>query len=886
MSASNLGPLGAIFGRSEELAQVARMLDDGERLITVVGPPGIGKTTLASHAAAAHAERGAAEGGAWMVDLTAARSTEDVAAAIGAVFGVPPEGARIGHALAARGRMLVVLDNVEQIVEVIAGALTAWQRAAPRVQWIATSRELLRIRTERAFELAPLPAGEDAVRLLIERAAGYRPSEADRPFLRQIVEGLEGIPLAIELAATRLAVLGPRQLLERLPRLDLLAPGRRDASARQATLRAAIDWSWSLLRDSERTALAQCAVFRGGFDADAAEHVIRIEGGDIAPGAMSPLPDVRTAGGESVLDVLLALRDKSLVRADPAPSLAGETRLRLFESIREYAAEKLRESGANAARAAAERHARWYADAAERWAAAVHGLDGVRALQHLALDRDNLLAAVDAAHAHGDRETEARLVLALDPLLSTRGPSDRHLALLNRAVSLEGPDRPDPSRLVLEHRARAHLRRGSLTDAMRDLDAASELGHGDGALEARLLLDRADVHQAQGALDEARAALERAAELADGARDRLTQARVARSLGLLDHAQGRLVQAWTAYERAMTAFRAIGDRPSEAAVWQDYGSLRLQQGRLDEARAHYEQALSIARDVGDQRTIGLILGNLGILEQEHGRLEVAGNRFAEALGIFARLGDRLLQGHLLGYVAALCFEESHPDEARERYEDALALVRDVGDPRSEGVFLAGRGAVDATLGRHDAANEAFTQAAARLAEVGDPGLFAALDLHRGQLDAARGDWEAARARLDAFEGDDTRQKLLRASDDLRFALRMLKRAVVSRALVVAEDGTWFRTPGGERVDLATRDALRRIVAVLARRRQDAPGDPMPIEEIQQAGWPGERILAEAAGNRVGVALTSLRKLGLRDVLIRKGEGYLFDPDVPMVLTTV
>jgi tetratricopeptide (TPR) repeat protein len=674
--------------------------------------------------------------------------------------------------------------------------------------------------------------------------------------------------------------------------LELLSRGRRGASDRQATLRGAIEWSWSLLEAWEQGALAQCSVFRGGFAAETAEELVDISAHDDAP---------------SVLEVLAALRDKSLLRSHTVPELPGETRLRLYVSVREYAAARLAQTGGTAR--AALRHAETFTALGERWAAELHGPNGIEARTRLALERDNLLAAattcqlgdgvrVDTQVGDGEklatRELGLRLIGPLDALLSTRGPFDRHLVLLDRGVQIAATAPASVRASIFLARARALRHRGRMAESLRDLEDAIGIAEGgDLSFLARLELERAEVHQAQGRIDEARSALSRARDLLPRSDDGATRGRIERSLGLLYHSQGRLDDAWESYARAQTLFRQKGDVTAEATVLHYFGSLRLQQGRLDEARAHYERALELERQIGDTRVVGSILGNLGILEQELGRLGPARARFGEALECIREVGDRTLEGHLLGYLAGLALEEGELDEAHARYEDAITLLRDIGDKRLEGLFLAVRGALDARLGREASATEAFEASSALLEELGDPGLLGALALHRAHLplvrhralceadpSGAEDAWREAHA--DLRESEETRSELRTASDDFRFAQRVLRRALAEGALVIPPDAAWLELPDGVRVDLSARQPLRRIVARLAEHRLSAPGEPVSVDELVAAGWPDERMLPSAAGNRIGVALTSLRKLGLRELLRREGEGYALDPAVPLI----
>ena len=304
MGKTNLSrPLSSFVGRARALADLDRAFDLGARLVTLVGAPGIGKTRLARRWAELSGGRFLGGGGVWFCALTEARDAAFVCDAVARALSmsVPPtsstEGAMawIGEALAERGEVLLVLDDCDALARQVGRCAEAWCLRAPEARLLSTSRERLHVGGEHLIELGPLDVADEALPLFDERARAARGGEAepfdDRATRLALVRELDGIPLAIELAAARSRVLSPAQILSRLSqKLELLADPSR---GRHATLRSAIDASWEGLSNVERSALAQCAVFSGGFTIDAAERVLDV-------------------GGESVLEVIASLRDKSL----------------------------------------------------------------------------------------------------------------------------------------------------------------------------------------------------------------------------------------------------------------------------------------------------------------------------------------------------------------------------------------------------------------------------------------------------------------------------------------------------------------------------------------------------------------------------------------------
>ncbi|HET9988109.1 MAG TPA: AAA family ATPase, partial [Kofleriaceae bacterium] len=394
----------SFVGRAHELTLIAALFERGERLVTLLGPGGIGKTRLAlRYAGEAAIACDLAEA------TTAAAMCEVMCDALDVTLGprakldaaIDP----IGHVLAARGDALVVLDNFEQLVDNSARALARWLELAPAAKFLVTSRERLKLAREVVLDVGPLELTTDAVALFVERAraarAIWQPTASDTAAIAEIVRRLDGFPLAIELAAPRCRVLAPGELAARLAEgLAILDRGPRDGAARHATLADAIAWSVDSLSPAERAALAQCAVFRGGFSIAAAEAVLD--------------------GGAPVVELLHALADKSLVTIR---DVSGATRFDLYATIRELVAKSdpICET----------RHAAYYVALGER---AIVKAPGSESRHRLELERENLVAAHARAAARLDHaELAARAALVLDDVLAWRGPLSANLALLDAA---------------------------------------------------------------------------------------------------------------------------------------------------------------------------------------------------------------------------------------------------------------------------------------------------------------------------------------------------------------------------------------------------------------------------------------------------------------------
>ena len=868
-----------LVGRKRELSQLVELLGAGQRLVTVFGSAGTGKTRIAQALGEQLHDEYESGGGVWLCELAATRDLEGLCSTIARTLGLPPLPSssdeqivqRLGAAIAARGPVLLVLDNFEQLVELAPSTVGVWLAEAPELRLVITSREHLRLRGELRFELPPLSLPSDdaraegeAAELLLDRVRaldpGFELDDRTAPLVAALVTRLEGIPLAIELAASQVELLGLQGLLDNLDqRLDVLVGDGRDMESRHATLRAAIDWSWSLLDPTERRVTSQCTVFRGGFTAEAARAVLQV------PDAARPAQVV-----------LRALRDKSLLRRDQPAE--GPPRFSLFDAVRQFAAERLDDDDAH------QRHAAFYLARADELRQQVGGTEGPEALSALALERDNLLAVCEHALSgtpdDAALERALRAVLALDTVASIRGPFASHLALLEDVVGRSTARAVPPAVWIpaLRARAKARLLHGQATAALRDLELglARATEAGDAALQAEVLVDQGVFHHQRRETEDARALYDRALTQARLAGARSIEGRVLGNLGALHHDRHELGDARKTYHEALELLRELGDHRLEAIHVGNLGVLELEDGEADRARAHLEASRELLLPLGDRRLLAIVLGNLGTLE------------------------------HLQGQLPA----------ARRCHEEALALLREVGDRRSEALCLSRLGRAMADLDWLDDARGCLAAADRLLGRFPDPMVAETIALDRGFLDVAQarqahaaGKGAVAAEYLSTARGRTERVKVavgdepawIERCDDIRFAVRLLERAFAGlgeapasssapsepavvrseAALILGPDGRWLQVPGGVPQDLRRRKALRFILVHLVEQQRAQPGAGSPLEALLEVGWPGERVMPSAGANRVYVALTTLRKLGLRKYLLSRDDGYLLDPALPV-----
>lgn len=709
------GPEPDVFvGRHHEMAELTAALAS-PGVVVLKGPAGIGKSRLAN----AIARRW--PGDAWSCDLSAARSLDGLLYAVASALDVPlapgglqAQARQLGHAIAGRPAALLVLDNVEQIGE-IASVVQQWSQQAADARILSTTRAALPLEGARVLDLGPLPPA-DAAALLVERGLQRGMDIADDPRLGELAQRLDGVPLALELAAGRLGVLSVSDVLERLG-LSLLRSATGD---RHSTLSAALDLSWDLLSPTERSALAQLSVFAGGFTLEAAEEVLDVD---------------------SPFDAVCALVDASLV----ASAAAG--RHALLAGIREYAAEKL----AGDARPAA-RHGRCFARfGAPEVVVSLDRRGGRLGRRALALDLDNLLAACRRAVARDDAATATSTLRAAWAVMEVRGPFQAAADLaasVTGAPSLTDSHRSDAVRVL----AAALRLAGRPEDGRAFLDTAlaAVRERNDPRAEALLLTERGLVSANLGRVDEARALLETALEVHRALEDRRSETIVLNSLGLLDKGQGRMSEAHGRFEEALGHARALADVRWEGIVVGNLGQVHAAQGRRDEARRHYEDGLRAARGIGDRRFEGIQLANLGASELDAGQIGPARDHLLAARQLFGEIGERRQEGITLANLGNLEQAGDRLDEALEHYRAALLVMRDVGDRHYEGLVLANMGTLYLERGEPDRAREQLDPALAIAVDVGDRRMEAYL---LGQLAFAEATAspETSLARLDRAE---------------------------------------------------------------------------------------------------------------------------------------
>jgi predicted ATPase/DNA-binding SARP family transcriptional activator len=691
----NLPAHGTSFvGRERELRELGALVV-AERLVTIHGPGGSGKTRLAIRTAEATAAH--FESGTWLIELAPVADPKQVWQAVAATLGVREEPGRsvaesVVEAL-RRQPVLLVLDNCEHLLDAVRDVTRELLAGCPPVHMLATSRERL---ADSAEVLWPIPAlsapaasepleveallAHDAIRLFAERGArslhGFRLDDANGPAVAQICLRLDGMPLAIELAAARLDVLAPEQIAERLDdRFRLLTRGELAAPERHRTLRATVDWSYALLTETEQTALTRASVFAGSFDLDAAERVLPSDGIE----------------REDVLDLVTGLVGKSLVARN---EVDGRARYALHETIREYAAGRLAER--EDPDHVSERHLEWCVALLTEADEQLRGADQASWALRLAPDQDNFRQALAWGLAHGRAPRALEVAWHLDLLWSMRGVVEESERWLDAtlAATAGAPASVERSRALTRWGDHAFDRGDFATAGARygqALEMARALGHT--VREGVGVLSLGDVDLAQGRLDDARRRLEAADELLRDAGDPERARWPGERLGHVALAAGDTAEARRRFEASRAAARALGNENGMSEATLALGQAAQQDGDYDAARGLFEEAHGLARRAMDVELESRCALAIGLLAVDAGAENEAAATLAAALPLLHHGARRPLVAGCLEGLGAVALARGEAERAVRLLGAAAAFREQVGSAP----FAPDRDRADRTL---------------------------------------------------------------------------------------------------------------------------------------------------------------------------------------------
>jgi predicted ATPase/class 3 adenylate cyclase len=633
--------LSSFVGRRQELEQLARLMEEGI-LVTVSGSGGTGKSRLALQSAAENMER--YPDGIWFVELAALSEGDLIPQMVANALGVREgTGVTVDRALADHLKnktALLLLDNCEHLIEPCARFVETALQAAPKLKVVVTSREPLGLRGEAIFRIPSLPVPDashvktakdalasDAVRLLVERAQSIQPqfelTDSSAVFAVHVCQRLDGIPFAIELAASRLRALTLKQISERLDdRFGLLTSGFRTALPRQQTLRAMIDWSHDLLDESEKVLLRRLAVFVGGCTLEAAEEVCH-------DGSLGDL---------ELLESLARLVDKSLVvhsdTVDPP-------RYRMLETVRQYAGEKLTQSGEEPMMR--ERHAGYFSRFCGEVEEKLTGPDQLRWLDVIESEHDNIRAVLAFCRDHADHvELGLSLVGAIGRFWTVRGYLTEGRSWIDPLLKTAGSE-------LTENMATACRTAGQLAYWQGDSQAGRRYGEmslkvcraiGDQRGETISLFRIGFAALAEGDLLAARSSFEQARDLGTAIGDDAGMPHLINALGEVSWAEGKIDEAKQYFEESLKLFQTAGDRRSIAGVMKSLAMVACEEDRLDESLNYLREGLAIRRELQNETGIAVTLDCLGVVVARRGPVSRAVLLLAAAHSLHVNHGSR------------------------------------------------------------------------------------------------------------------------------------------------------------------------------------------------------------------------------------------------------
>jgi predicted ATPase/class 3 adenylate cyclase len=701
----------ALIGREREVAELCELLrDSAVRLVTLTGPGGTGKTRLAFQAAAELAEQ--FRDGVWFVNLAPISEAALVLPAIAQALDIREIGGRtLAETLADALReqhMLLLLDNLEQVLDA-APEVTTLLELAPQIRIIVTSRAILRLRAEHIVAVPPLGLPErqaplthtqlsqyDAVRLFIERTRAVRQdfevTDANAPAIAEICWRLDGLPLAIELAAARMRLFSAEALLARLDqRLPLLTTGSRDLPARQQTLRATIEWSFALLGDAERTLFRQLGVFVGGWSL----------AGAVAVGQHDEL---------ETLDLLTALLDKSLIQQRDGPD--GEPRFTMLETIREFALEQLQAH--REAEHARRLHATYYLALAEMAEQGFTSAQRETWLARLDPEHENFRAAL----AWSQRATDngalmLRLIGALWWFWYFRGHAHTGIPWLQQALGyITAHD-------LIDTRAKVLCGAGALADQRGDHVSARQwltdsvalyrqLGNRRGLGYALSFLGLVEGHQFR--LHASMAEHEESISLFQATGDRWGLALANQYLGEIYWFQGNLVSAGSFFEESANLFRELGDRWGLGRALGLVGFVVHDQGDDVRARALFEEGVAAIRAVGDTFVLAALRNKQGQVLRCLGECEQAIQCYNESIDLFQQLGNIQWTRDPLHNLGFMMIFQGDATQALAYFIESLRFAIETDDEEGMAICLAGLACVAQLQGQLERAVTLFAAA--------------------------------------------------------------------------------------------------------------------------------------------------------------------------------
>lgn len=893
-----------LVGRQRELERLAALLER-ERLVTITGPAGIGKSALlAAHLARAPDQPATA---VQLVDTGDAQNVDELLRAIASSLSIElPSGvgdgeaiALVGRALQACGPLTLALDGVDQLTTSCRAIVERWLAACPQLRLVLSSRSRLQLEREAILELGPLRCPEladgdtgrwrdaPAIELLIRcavQAGGEAVIQAAEPAqLIELVRAIDGIPLALEVVAARTRVAAIDELLERLPeRVSLLETGASGAPS----LRRALDAAWSLASVEQRRALLQLSAFEGWFSLEAAEAMLAPVDGEAF--------DASEGRDLSALQLLDSLIAQSLLRSAAAPS-GGGMRFHFYAPIRSYLHHI--QLGDEQRKQLRLRHAEIVVEHGE----ALRDADRIDELERSSVE----LAAV-TRHGLRDASSEAatlvaRALLLLDVVRSRRGPFTDHLQRLTDGYAAACAAGVDPRLQVRLELALANARH-HIGDSARiesyEHARRQALELGDSALALAISERLVFAYVDEERLEDAEQLAESAIAEARGTQAGRLEAWLRLHLSRIARRRAEYEAALTQLQRAHGLFRTVRDARGEAEVLTQLGLISEMRGQAAEATSSYLRAAQLLEELDERRDGAIMQINLARIAHASGELDAAESRYREARLQLQRLGDGHSAATCDGGLGLIATERGDRTAAIE----LLRAARDQLDPASETQHRTVFGAMLAAVLASDGAQpeaELVLAEAERGAAAEHAQYSRLVEICREVVDTARPAGQQpgstrpsptdeqptarTRPRVAGTEPEVTSAAERAASTVLARLRRRAEDAERSRAAVtISPDASTLQLASGDTVALHRRREARAVLARLVAARRDQPGVAVPSAELVDAGWGGQSLDEATARNRLHVTLARLRKLGLKGSLVAADDGYLLDPEIARI----
>ena len=897
-----------VVGRDDESETLADWLATGDRLVTLTGPPGAGKTLLARSVARDLHERNIFEAGVWYCSLREARTREDCIADVGRVLPIDfsqttdlEESLELLVEWLEGRKLLLMLDDVEHVMDTLGELLEVSYSRVDDVRVLIVSREAVRYEPMRVHLLEPLST-EDAVALYL-RVARRSPEDIEaleRERVRELVDRLDRIPLAVEVAAAQLPVLGPSDILDGVDEhLDLLRQQSRDSGEWESPLRDAIAWSWTHLEEWQRELLSQCALFNGAFSLRAARSVVSLDEFDRAP---------------PVSQALNSVVQKSLVRLhDAKPQLRV---FALYKSVAEFA-RSMRDD------VETDVHDRFVAYYIERVQQLVESIDTEESL--LAQEEfEFAYADLDAAFEHAVEEDPkaaarlaegmAKLILASSPQREIQSRIDRAMKGLERLDADDREARRLRARLftvasrpwfrlsapLTEEVGQNYERALALLDPEEDpveyADAQSKYGYFlssigrveeataelQSAVELAEKIDRPRIRVEalgcngmlpflQGDIETARSRLGEAITLADDAGLQFYRCVGNNALALYEASCGRFGAAAAHAEEALRLAEELELSVQKVVALNGLGQYRLALGEFDVAEEHLKQGLEFAEESGIRSRRDELASNLGLIDMLNGDFEGAALHFDRAVGLARAFKRPEIETQAFLRLGALDLVQDNPGAGRECLDGARRVADKTGSRRAD--QLVEIGSKYLRIGEAVEASESGESERARA-------LLAAIDTSVSGADSD----------VDALSPSKNARVHLEARV-LEFTIVMVCREYgllevddeSTESIQIGPGARWFEFPGEERVDIARRTALRRILEHLVATYCEDPGGGSDVFELLDVGWPDEDLLPESGKARVYTAVATLRDFGFEGVLLTGNGGYFLDPEAAVTV---